>query len=718
MLCPGSGVAGVTDLARAGRWGTIVNLARARDGQLPLRPDEALVVAAAARRVGNEELRRLALTRAAAAPGELGAVARVELAQLVVSREPELAADLVEPVLSPSSPPRLLEASMEVVERAAPALGASRRAALRRTGRRLHSRERRRLELALAVPDDRHSAYRLRRLLEEKTTDGVALTAVTRLLAAGALDDRTLWPAAQALYRHALYGSAVPVLEALEHHRPSGVPRWRVAFLRGRCAFRLDRWAEAASWYRRALSRCHDRTHRAELRIHLARTLELSGDLDAALQATVRARTARDSDGRRLFELRLLLRLERPGEAESLLRSVRRREERDRGVVLLALDDLRQGRAPDARRRLEAVRRRPWRGPARVMAAKLALAAGAPDEAAKLLQEAAAERLSGFWSDRARALAGALPEPLLAGLRARLADELAAARGAAADDRRARWARIEPEPSRIPPGPRPADAGLRAAPEPPSGLAGQLWELGLEAEAARWDPEGFPEGAGALWSATRLHDLGETRLAIRLAETGRTRSWPEMPATALPPDVQRRLYPLPAGLAPALRDLAADRGLPWPLLAGLVREESRWDAGALSRVGARGLTQLMPSTAALVAASVGQPAPDPEDLFQPQVALRLGSIELGRLLSAFGGRWAPAVAAYNAGEAQSRLWLDECGAGCSDERFLLTVSFDATRAYTEHVLESAAMYARVESADITARSGSPPAAPSPAPASS
>ena len=55
--------------------------------------------------------------------------------------------------------------------------------------------------------------------------------------------------------------------------------------------------------------------------------------------------------------------------------------------------------------------------------------------------------------------------------------------------------------------------------------------------------------------------------------------------------------------------------------------------------------QLMPATAAAVAARQGVPAPSPEELFDPALSLQLGAAELGRLMVAFNGRIEAAVAA-------------------------------------------------------------------------
>jgi soluble lytic murein transglycosylase len=100
----------------------------------------------------------------------------------------------------------------------------------------------------------------------------------------------------------------------------------------------------------------------------------------------------------------------------------------------------------------------------------------------------------------------------------------------------------------------------------------------------------------------------------------------------------------------------------------------------------------MPSTAVAVAANFGLPRPSADDLFDPSLNLLLGASELGRLIETFGGRWAPAVAAYNAGEVQARLWLDQCGSECTSALYLQNISFGSTRAYTAGVLSAAVSY--------------------------
>jgi len=101
--------------------------------------------------------------------------------------------------------------------------------------------------------------------------------------------------------------------------------------------------------------------------------------------------------------------------------------------------------------------------------------------------------------------------------------------------------------------------------------------------------------------------------------------------SALPPGV-----PYGAEITAA----AQRHGIDPALLAGLVRQESNFDPTAGSPAGARGLTQLMPGTAAGLGVT---------DVTDPQQSLEGGAKYLKQQLDAFGGDVTKALAAYNAG---------------------------------------------------------------------
>lgn len=89
-------------------------------------------------------------------------------------------------------------------------------------------------------------------------------------------------------------------------------------------------------------------------------------------------------------------------------------------------------------------------------------------------------------------------------------------------------------------------------------------------------------------------------------------------------------------------ELAAKYDISPTLLEAVVWQESRWNVGAVSPVGARGLAQLMPGTAR-------QMGVDPSD---PMANLEGGARYLRMQLDAFGGDIERALAAYNAGPAR------------------------------------------------------------------
>jgi len=233
------------------------------------------------------------------------------------------------------------------------------------------------------------------------------------------------------------------------------------------------------------------------------------------------------------------------------------------------------------------------------------------------------------------------------------------------------------------------------------GLAGDLRSLGLNRSAVRWDPGAFPvkppeEG---LWSVHQFLAGDSPWRAIQTVDAV-WRMWgADVPVRAYPQALTAGFYPLPR--FDEVMRAAENGGVDWAIVAGVAREESRWKPTVLSRVGARGLMQLMPLTAETVAARLGLEIPTPEQLFEPEWSLKLGAAELGRLTREFDGFCAAAVAAYNAGEAQSRLWFEQCGGGCDEARFALTITFGATRGYTEDVLASAEAYRRLMPASIS-----------------
>lgn len=110
-------------------------------------------------------------------------------------------------------------------------------------------------------------------------------------------------------------------------------------------------------------------------------------------------------------------------------------------------------------------------------------------------------------------------------------------------------------------------------------------------------------------------------------------------------------YGITAGMAGNVFDASLREGIDPELAFRLVRLESEFNPRAVSKVGALGLTQLMPSTAKLWEKNVTR-----EDLFTPQTNLRIGFKYLRNLLEQYKGNVNLALLAYNRGE--DAVWRD------------------------------------------------------------
>lgn len=131
------------------------------------------------------------------------------------------------------------------------------------------------------------------------------------------------------------------------------------------------------------------------------------------------------------------------------------------------------------------------------------------------------------------------------------------------------------------------------------------------------------------------------------------------------------------------------------LVLSITRQESGFDPLVRSGVGARGMMQLMPATAAATARRLGV-SYAPSLLDDPDYNMRLGSSYLGGLVSTFAGSYVMAVAGYNAGPGRSTQWAAFCGdpraASVDPVDYIECIPFSETRNYVMRVLEAVAIY--------------------------
>jgi peptidoglycan lytic transglycosylase len=154
-------------------------------------------------------------------------------------------------------------------------------------------------------------------------------------------------------------------------------------------------------------------------------------------------------------------------------------------------------------------------------------------------------------------------------------------------------------------------------------------------------------------------------------------------------------YPL--AYRDAVARLAAANNVPESLVFAIIRAESSYLPTALSPVGAVGLMQLMPTTAAIVAnGSKGKL--DAGSLTNPDTNIRFGVRHLRDLLNLYKGDLVLAVAAYNAGSGNVNRWRKTFDKMRKDE-FVESIPFAETREYVKKVLTSAEIYHRLYKLD-------------------
>lgn len=160
---------------------------------------------------------------------------------------------------------------------------------------------------------------------------------------------------------------------------------------------------------------------------------------------------------------------------------------------------------------------------------------------------------------------------------------------------------------------------------------------------------------------------------------------------ALTPYPWRLLYPL--NYQQIIIQEAKQAQLDPSLVAAVINVESRWRADAVSRKGAKGLMQLMPTTAEWIAEKTGQAGVTEQDLFLPETNIRLGVSYLTDLLTHFGSETL-ALAAYNGGRGNVKTWLDD-GLWDGKQDTIEAIPFGETRRYVLKVEAQRKIYSRI-----------------------
>ncbi len=281
----------------------------------------------------------------------------------------------------------------------------------------------------------------------------------------------------------------------------------------------------------------------------------------------------------------------------------------------------------------------------------------------------------GYWTGRALKALGRLEEARAAFARAAAYQtafygQLAAAEIGAAPDQRIARDRL-PDWRRVP--------ALQGDDVRMATVLYYAGERGLSAASFRRIGRMAPEAETLAALGALTLELGQPHVAVRLAKIAARRGELIYPA----------YYPLhPVG--------GYARGIEPALALAIARQETELNPEAVSPAGARGLMQLMPGTAKLVADQLGESYSRNRLLTDWRYNARLGSRYLADQLRTNGGSYILAAVAYNAGPRRARDWSLAYG-DPRDPRvdaidWIETIPFRETRNYVQRVIEALWVY--------------------------
>jgi soluble lytic murein transglycosylase len=197
--------------------------------------------------------------------------------------------------------------------------------------------------------------------------------------------------------------------------------------------------------------------------------------------------------------------------------------------------------------------------------------------------------------------------------------------------------------------------------------------------------------------AEALNARGYTTMAITLGWDIRRREggWNDR--------LLRIIYPFP------YRDIivaeAERRGVDPFLAAGIIRQESMFNAGAVSPAGAIGLMQVMPETGRILARELDVGTFTPDLLEEPEFNVTLGMNYLADQLDAYDGRLPVVLSAYNAGPTRVARWRTIFPEFSDDELFAERIPFEETREYVKIVQQNRRIYRALYTEPPAAGSG-------------
>ncbi len=181
--------------------------------------------------------------------------------------------------------------------------------------------------------------------------------------------------------------------------------------------------------------------------------------------------------------------------------------------------------------------------------------------------------------------------------------------------------------------------------------------------------------------ATYCENSGLNKRAIRIAERVLAMSPAESLSDA---PIYLRKKICPRHFSEIVGNKCVEQGLEPNIMYSLMRQESLFEFDAVSWVGARGLTQIMPPTGRWIARRVGHRSFRLSHLLDPETNVHFGVYYLSQQIEDFDGDLLRALAAYNGGPNNVKRWW-EYGGTSDPDVFVEDIGFSETSNYVRRV---------------------------------
>jgi len=202
-------------------------------------------------------------------------------------------------------------------------------------------------------------------------------------------------------------------------------------------------------------------------------------------------------------------------------------------------------------------------------------------------------------------------------------------------------------------------------------------------------------GKGANWATLEIARIyregGQDHRALRFMKSA-VPSYFAIDISVLPRPYWDYLFPRPYWTD--VRRFAMENQLDPYLVAALIRQESEFNPGAVSRANAFGLMQLLPITGKKTAKELRIRGFRTETLLVPNINLQLGTRYFRDMVEHYNGQVEYALAAYNAGPNRVEDWLS-AGNYRDVAEFVESIPFTETREYVQSIMRNARIYRRL-----------------------